>query len=308
MSYHPRIESSEIASFCTTRTRNSELWFINNFQLEQDILAYTAKYSEIYNVDLYAIAIEGNHHHELAHFPNSNRASFMRDLNASIARAVSRRCGQFPGSNLFARRYSNEFTPGADDIEEYFFYTVLQPVKDGLVRHIKDYPGYNCFYDSIRGIVRKFKVVKWKDYNEKKRWSHDVRIEDYTYTVQLKFKRLPGYESLTQNEYEKLMIQKLEVRIREIVQSRMSNGVGFVGRDKLLKKQPGSLPKNTKQSNFNKKRPRILSICSVRWAKFVDWYFKIYFAFKNASEQYRNGNLNAEFPPGTYRPVLFVAK
>jgi hypothetical protein len=34
------------------------------------------------------------------------------------------------------------------------------------------------------------------------------------------------------------------------------------------------------------------------------WYFDIYFRFKAASESYRNGDLFAEFPQGTYRPYL----
>jgi hypothetical protein len=86
MSYLPRIECSRVASFQTTRSRNSELWFVNNQALEHAILGYAAKYSNRYQVALYALAIEGNHVQMPAHFPNANRAHFMRDLNSSIAR------------------------------------------------------------------------------------------------------------------------------------------------------------------------------------------------------------------------------
>ncbi len=51
----------EIASFLTTRSRNSELWFVNNNALEDAVLAYAARYAKRYNVELYAFAIEGNH-------------------------------------------------------------------------------------------------------------------------------------------------------------------------------------------------------------------------------------------------------
>ena len=47
------------------------------------------------------------------------------------------------------------------DIEEQFFYTVLQPVQDGLVPNINEYPGYNCFEDAIQGKERVFKVINW---------------------------------------------------------------------------------------------------------------------------------------------------
>jgi REP element-mobilizing transposase RayT len=65
MPHHPRIETKDYAAFTTTRTKHSELWFINNKKFEEKILAFTAKYSEKYNVKLYALAIEGSHIHHL---------------------------------------------------------------------------------------------------------------------------------------------------------------------------------------------------------------------------------------------------
>ena len=158
MGYHPRIESKTLCSFLTTRSRNSELWFVNNAALEEAILAFTARSSERYNVKLYALAIEGNHKQMLAKFPDGNRSNFMRDLNSSVARAIPRYTKEYPGGRFWGRRYSQEFVPGDEDIESRFFYTVLQPVQDGLVSKISEYPGYNCFHDAIYGIKRKFKV------------------------------------------------------------------------------------------------------------------------------------------------------
>jgi hypothetical protein len=44
-----------------------------------------------------------------------------------------------------------------EDIEHYFFYIVLQPVNDGLVDDIREYPGYNCFEDAVTGTTRQYK-------------------------------------------------------------------------------------------------------------------------------------------------------
>jgi len=77
MGYHQRIECREVPSFQTTRARNSELWFVNNQELEHVILGYAARYSTRYEVKLYALAIEGNHIQNPAHFPKGNRAHFM---------------------------------------------------------------------------------------------------------------------------------------------------------------------------------------------------------------------------------------
>jgi hypothetical protein len=304
MGYHPRIETSDYANLITSRTRNSELWFVNNQPLEQAILGYTAKYAERYNITLYGLAIEGNHFHAVAQINNPNRGNFMRDLKSSIARAIPRYVSSYPGGSAWGRRYSNEFLPAPDDIENWFFYTVLQPVQDGLVEKISQYPGYNCFHDAIWGIARTVKVVNWKAYNEALRWDPTAKRTDYIETYTLRYARLPGYEHLSRKEYAHLMIRRLEERRREIVANRRAQGKGFAGRDTIRKTRPGSRPHSTKVSSRDSRRPRILSICPTRRAKSIAWYFTVYFDYKAASYAYRCGDRDARFPSGTYKPYI----
>ncbi|MGA1192494.1 MAG: transposase, partial [Bdellovibrionota bacterium] len=219
---------------------------MNNPELELAILGYAAKYAERYNVSLYALAIEGNHIHSPALFPEANRSQFMRDFNSSVARAVPRYCAEFRGGGFWARRYSQEFLPENEDVEEYFFYTVLQPVQDGLVPKISEYPGYNCFHDAVNGVKRKFKVTNWAAYNSAKRFNSSVSIKEFITEVTLQYERLPGYEDLTQKEYSLLMHRKLEERRVQIVQKRKQQGLGFAGREALLKMPSGATPHRTK--------------------------------------------------------------
>jgi hypothetical protein len=304
MTYHPRIETSEMGSFLTTRSRNSELWFSNNAPLELAVLGYAAKYSLRYDVKLYGLAIEGNHIHGPADFPNCNRADFMRDLNSSIARAVARCTPSYPGGRFWARRYSSEFLPAPEDIEERFFYTVLQIVQDGLVEKISEYNGYNCFHDAVWGKSRKFKIVNWGRYNAAKRGEQTISIADYTDTFILKYERIPGYEHLSQREYAELMHKKLEERRQKIVFERKLQGLGFAGKQVLKNIPCGSLPRRTKKSTTISRRPRVLSVCSFRRKDTNAWYFNIYSEYKEASLRYRSGELDVEFPPGTYRPPV----
>lgn len=227
----------------------------------------------------------------------------MRDLNSCVARAATR-VGGHPGGRFWARRYSNEFLPAGDDVEEYFFYTVLQPVKDGLVSKISEYPGYNCFHDAVTGTKRKFRVVRWGEFNQARRRDPTVKVSDYTDIVYLKYERLPGYEHLSQEEYKKLMNEKLERRRQAIVQERASKGLGFVGPEKLRMTPAGSLPRNTKKSTIKDHRPRILCICAKRRHEYKIWYFDIFFKYKASARDYRKGNPNVVFPKGTYPPHL----
>ncbi|MDC0357269.1 hypothetical protein OAO01_00505 [Oligoflexia bacterium] len=306
MGYHPRVETKSITTLQTTRCRNSELWFINNPKLTEEILGNAAKCQKRYGVSLYALAIEGNHIHFPALFHKGRRADFMRDYNSAVARAVARNVTNYPGGSLFARRYSAEFVPGNESVEDKFFYTVLQPVQDGLAEKISDYPGYNCFHDAVWGIKRKFKLVNWTAYNEARRWNVVVNMKDFVTEYELEYTRLPGYEDLSQKEYAKLMHKKLEDRRQKIVAKRCEEGLGFAGREVLLRTIPGSIPKHTKTSTRYSHRPRVLCVCAKLRNKFYDWYFTIYAAYKEASQRYRAGEIDVVFPPGTYKPPNFT--
>ena len=304
MAYHPRIETAKFKNFLTTRTRNSELWFVNNEALEESILGAAARCAERYSVKLFALAIEGNHIQGVADFPEPNRANFMRDFNSSVARAVPRCVPEYPGGRMWARRYSNEFLPTESSILRRFIYTVLQPVQDGLVEKLSDYPCYNCLHDAAWGITRKFKVVRWTEYNAARRWNKEAKVKDFTDTVELKYERIPGLEHLSREEYARKILDAVEERRKEVVAERLAQGLGFAGRAFLLSIIPGSSPFSTKTSTIEDFRPRFLSGSKKVNDECTVWYFDMIFSFKKASSRYRAGELDIEFPPGMYRPHL----
>ena len=180
----------------------------------------------------------------------------------------------------------------------------LQPVNDGLVDNIRDYPGYNCFEDAISGTEKHYRVVKWKEYNDARRWNPNVSIDDYTELCTLKYEKLPGYENLSQEEYKLQMRQKLAKRTQEALQKR--KGKPSLGAVNLKTVQPGARPKRSKTSGPQDHRPRVLSKDHKRRSLGKAWYFQIYWRYKAASKRYRNGEMDVEFPKGTYKPPLFT--
>ena len=301
-----RIESGDFASFITSRTVNSRLWFVNNQRIERLCLTNLARYGEKYGAELYAFVLMGNHHHQVARFPNRNRSSFYRDFNARLAEGVRNFVEEFEGGPLFERRFSEQALPLADDIEEQFFYSALQGVAEGLCEHPDDYPGYNSFHDAINGVRRVLYYTDWARYRSRKRFNKKLQPEDFTTEHILEFKRLPGYEHLTQRQYKKLMLKKREERRLKLIEERKADGLGFVPRAKLLEVTPGTKPKTTKKSTRESKRPLVLTKCPEARKLFLEWYFSIYEAYKAAVKLYREGHLDAKFPPGTYRPPMFV--
>ncbi len=297
-----RIEHPDFGSFATVRTVNSQLLFVNNPDLEDRVLGRLAQYQEKYEVELYAFVIMGNHYHPLTKFPKCNRAHFFRDLNARTAEAVRKLVPEFKGGPLVERRYSEQALPLDEDIENQFFYSALQPVSSGLAEKISDYPGYNSFDDAITGRTRKIRQVNWAAYNQAKRKGRRPRICDFYYYVELKYKRLPGYEDLSQKEYRKLMLQKFEQRRQVILEEFAKQGYVFPTPEQLRRTKASAYPKHTKKSERHSKRPLVLSRCAKAKKAYLELYFSIYHAYKEACRRYRAGDFGVEFPPRTYRP------
>ena len=302
----PRIETIDLASFITSKTVNSRLWFVNCPVLEQSILGRVARCQDRYGVIIYALAIQGNHLHFTALFPKGNRAFFMRDLNSVIAKDVKRYQAAFEGGPLFRDVYSAEIIPTSEDVLDKYFYTVLQPVNDALVDDIKHCPYYNCFEDSVKCRKIEYKVVRWKEYNDAKRWkvNADIKIEDFTDTVYLEFTRLPGYEHLSPKAYEAMMRKELAERTQQVREKRRVKVC--MGAKKVKQVEPGSRPNNPKTSKRDTKRPRIGSKRAEIIKAAMDWYWPTIDAHQEASKAYRAGNLTVKFPKGTYRPPLFT--
>ena len=307
MPHHPRIECSNLVNFTTSRTARNEIWFNCNAELEEAVLGHLAQCAERYQVKLYAFAMEGTHKHELALFPECNRASFFRDFNCAVSRTVTRFQNKFKGGALWGRRYANEFIPLPGNVEDKFFYTVLQPVQDGLVESIDQYPGYNCFYDAVNGVTKSFPIVDWARFNSDKRWKENITVEEYTKEYELTYERLPGYEKLSQAEYATLMTKKLKERTAELVSARIESGKGFLGAGKLLAVKAGSKAKNPKVSTRWSFRPRFHCSCPETRAAYYKWYFAMLDDFYEASHCYRNEpDEEANFPPGMYKPPNFT--
>ena len=297
-----RIESNRYFSFGTSKTSKAALWFVNNRKLEQNILAYLAKYQEKYNVTLYAFVMQGNHYHLLAKFNDCNRAAFYRDFNARIAELVRKFAPGFEEGALFSRRYSEQAIPLNEDVEERFFYCALQPVLAGLCKKISEYPGYNSCFDAIQEVERKFTVTDWAKFNSYKRFNKQVNIEDFQTVHTLKFSRLPGSESLSRKEYRNLLFSKLEEKRKSVV-SRIKT---FLGPEKLKRVRPGERPKKTKKSHRFSHRPLVLTGCRQAKKQFLEWYFATYASFKKATVKYLLGENGTAFPPRTYKPPLVM--
>lgn len=296
-------EHKSLCFFATIRTMNSRLWFVNNPKLEERILAYLARYQEMYNVEIYAFVLMGNHYHLVARFPECNKAAFFKSFNAIIAKLTACHVKSFEGGRLWARRVRIQAIPRDEDIENQFFYSALNPIAAGLCQTLREYRSYNSFSDAIHNRRREFKVVNWEKFNNHKRQRPFLNPRDCETVHTLVYSRLPGCEGLRKSEYIRTILERLEKRRGDVVRTRLAEGKGFASIESLRNQIPGAKPRSTKSSERRTHRPLVLTLCLKTKQVFLDWYFQMLHAFKLASKKFRSGDLNAEFPPGTYLPT-----
>lgn len=301
------IEDKEQISFITTRTGGSKLWLINNKYLESLILGVLGRYQEIYNISLYAFILMGNHYHLIAKFPGGNKAKFMRDFNSSVGRLVGRIVKVHGRRSVWGRRYRPQVLPNYDDVKHWFYYSALNPVTSGLVARASDYEAYNSFYDAAAGISRTVKWIDWSAYQLKSRYNKDISPKDFEHEYKLTFSRLPGYENMSQKEYEDLLYTELRSRQAVAVEERREVGKGFLGIERLKSQVVGAEPRSTKTSRRYTFNPLVLTLCRETRKIFLEAYFTLYDIYKEASAAFRSGDRLASFPSGTYPPQLPAA-
>ena len=295
-----RIEDFKRLSHISTRTIASELWYINNKVLEEQILTYLARYQEKYTVVLYGFALMGNHYHLLANFPNANRARFMQSLNAIIARLVDWHVKSFKRGKLHGKRYAEQKVADDGHALTKLIYLALQPMNSGLARTHREFEQYNSFSDAARGFERSFKYFDREAYRKAKRKDPKARPEQFKLVYKLKYSKLPGYEHLSQKEYGEKLRRVFEAERIKVVLEREKSGKGFVGRERLRATRVGSRPKNTKNSNY-----AVAALANTRQKREEEktYYFDIRYRYRMASEIYRKDpSAKVQFPTGTYPP------
>jgi REP element-mobilizing transposase RayT len=300
------IENKDWIVFITTRTAQSRLWFINNKSLERDILSCLARYQAVYMVEIFGFILMGNHYHLIARFPHENRASFMRDFNAAVARLVSRYYHVKGRRSVWARRYAYQILPEDFDTEHWYLYLVTNPVSSGIVDDIARYPSYCSHQDLVTNRTRSFLWTDWSAYCLAKRTKRSVKLEEFQYRYELYISRLPKHRKLSLSAFAKIMSDKIRSRTFALIAERKKARRGFLGRQLLLLQKIGSFPRTTKESTRQSKRPVVLSVSVEAKKRMLQIYRMIKNQFLYASWLFRSGSFQYKFPPGTYMPTRYA--
>ena len=138
----PRVQSASISYAITNRCSEARYMMTPDEEGEvHKIIAQCLKEcQQKYEVEIYAYVFMGNHYHIDVRAPHMNLPPFMRDLQSKIAKRLNRFLGR--RGSMFPERYHHDYVEPKDVAgPRSSLYTVLNPVKAGLVAHPSRWPG-----------------------------------------------------------------------------------------------------------------------------------------------------------------------
>jgi putative transposase len=138
------------ATYLVTRTTAMSMFFLAPSAEVNRIMDYSVAWAaKGRGILLHAVSVESNHFHIVLTDPEEKLSEFMRELNRCAARALLQYYRKrFPRRRLdsiwaSSQSFSSVVLVTPEAILDAIVYTLTNPVKDGLVRDYRKWPGSN---------------------------------------------------------------------------------------------------------------------------------------------------------------------
>ncbi len=248
---------------------------------------------EIVEVEFHCGVVNVNHYHlVLSDLDESRLGEFMRELNQVAAVELNRH--HTKDGPVFRAHYHDEPIDDADEILNSMAYTLTNPVKDGLVRAMKDWPGYITRIGEIGGAPRE--VLRGEAHAYSPRSKLDDRYEIRAVVPKV-FRRL-GWTAAAFRARLGELCKRWERKWRR--QHRASGHEGYKTRSQLRelstdRRQPRPKPKT--DLDITRRDLQLTALRRRRRARrraFLE-------AYDDALRAWRGGDREVEFPYGVYK-------
>jgi REP element-mobilizing transposase RayT len=298
----PRNTDPNYIRHISIRTEGASLLLVPDAQVNQIVGGVIARYQELFSVVIYAYTITSNHIHLLVLAPLGNLWRFEQAVNRELAKRINRL--RNTRGHFWERRYDEQMVAGEGDALEAFLYTVCNSVSHGLVEHPALWPGLNCY---AHVLDEKDRIYAFTDYTafrkactRAKHTGERVSIRDFQTQHTLRITPLPEFKHLSAEERRAALLKLIQQRVARIKKERKAQGLGFLGREKILRQRHTAVPRSVKRA------PRPICYTKSREAKkrFMEWFFAWLESYRQASKRFRAGEFLVQFPKHCLRPPL----
>ena len=138
----------------TRRCTQRQLLLRPDDEVNQIILYVMVLAAQLTGVLVILPSVQANHHHTIVHDPHGRIVEFYEYLHKMTARAINRVRGRF--ENLWSSEQTSVVRlVGLEDIIDKIVYAATNPVKDGLVARVHQWPGVN----GLRALLKQRTIV-----------------------------------------------------------------------------------------------------------------------------------------------------
>ena len=272
----------------TSRCHQARFFLRPDTELNDVVLEWLARTQERFpSVTIHAVCVMSNHLHLLVCDESAELADWASYLLGNLARAVNRIRGRT--GTFFERRYSAEPVLDVEALHDRLIYVVTNPVKAGLCRRARDWPGVVLFaQEGVSEAVR----VSWMDRSrqEEAGASPESQRVDGTLVVD----PIPSLDT----EDAAHVARGVEARERALADARSRTHHRPMTRTRILAQSWHSVPRDPKRSP----RPLCHAADPGLRAAFTRGFEAFVSLFREASERLREGGREIRFPEWSFPP------
>ena len=284
----------------TTRCHQARFFLRPDRELNEAVLEWLARAQLRFpRLRILAICVMSNHLHLVVRDEEAELAAWAGYFLCNLACAVNRIRGR--SGTCFERRYSAEPILDDEALIDRLAYVVANPVKAGLCKRARDWPGVVLYAAQAKPLVI---PVSWLDRDRvrfarvrarlRSQWApkHDA------FRVQGSLIITPFTPTHSSRRAGEAVTDAIEARERELAQERRRSGRKTLTRKQVLAQRWQAAPPRPQRSP----RPLCHASDAGLRKRYREGFHEFVSLFREASARLRAGEPNARFPAWCYPP------
>jgi len=284
----------------TSRTVQARFLLTPSPELNEIILGVLGRAQRLYKVGICGFVFLSDHYHLLLKVQDAKQLSdFMGYFNSNLAREVARLADWH--DKIWARRYQAIVISNEEGAQiERLNYLLSHGCKEGLVEHLRDWPGVHC----VRALLDGEPLVgAWFDRTQEY-WARQRREpiapRQFATEETVTLEPLPCWSHLSKDAVRQRvadLVEGIEAKAAAKREETCRPALGAAAVCAQLRHHRPARPKKSPAPRFHAFTRRVRRELYQLYRSFVQ-------AFREASEKLRGGDRNARFPLGSFPPGL----
>lgn len=247
--------------------------------------------ADMFNVEVHAFCVLSNHYHLVVTDRDGKLPPFMHWLNLHVSKALNVEYDR--GESFWSSApYSAVHLVNREDVLDKVVYTITNPVSSWLVSRAERWPGLITLPSNLASRV--FQATRPTRFFRENGPCPEQ--------LPLALEKPPDFDDATDEEFRRLVAERVAAKELELGRQRRAEGKGFLGRKKLRWQKRTDTP--TSSASVKQQRagitPRVA--CKDKWRRIERLGQLVGFrqAHRAALAAWRKGNRSVKFPAGTY--------